>query len=102
MSRLAQLEKLLAADPTDADVLYMVAQEHAKAGDHGKAVEWYDRCLAASPTYHYAYFHKARSQEAMGDLAAAAGTVAAGLESATRAGDSKAQGELAGYLDQLS
>lgn len=101
MSRLAQLQKLFAADPSDADVMYMLAQEHAKAGDHGAAVEWYDRCLSANPDYHYAYFHKAKSLESSGDAPAAAAVLRAGVQRAARSGNAKAQGELAGYLDEL-
>lgn len=101
MSRLAQLEKLLAADPADADVLYMLAQEHAKAGDHAAALAWYDKCLAVSPAYHYAYFHKAKSLEAMGDIAGAVDVLRAGRSRAAHAGDAKAASELGAYLDEL-
>ncbi|MFT3686319.1 MAG: hypothetical protein QM783_15600 [Phycisphaerales bacterium] len=69
--RLAKLEKLLALDPADTFVLYGIAQEHGKAGDFAKAIEFYDRTLAADPAYCYAYFHKARAQQAAGDLTGA-------------------------------
>lgn len=101
MSRIAQLEKLYAVDPADADVMYMLAQEHARAGDHGRAVEWYDKCLDADGAYHYAYFHKARSREAAGDKPGAAATLRAGLARARGAGDAKAAGEIEGYLESL-
>ncbi len=101
MSRLEQLHKLLAADPQDADVAYMIAQEHAKAGEHMAAVEWYDRCLALSPHYHYAYFHKARALEEADDIPAAVATLRSGLAMARSAGDAKATSEIGGYLDQL-
>ncbi|MEM7755923.1 MAG: hypothetical protein AAF297_09845 [Planctomycetota bacterium] len=101
MPSIPQLEKLLAADPTDAFVLYALAQEHAKAGDHPTAVTFYDRCLAEDEAYCYAYFHKARSQEAMGDRAAAADTLTAGLAVSQRAGDQKAAGEIGGYLVEV-
>ncbi len=101
MSRLPQLQKLHAADPHDADVLYMLAQEHARAGDHAAAVSWYDRCLEADSAYHYAHFHKARSLEAMGDLPAAAGTLQNGAKAADAAGNAKALGEIEAYLDDV-
>ena len=101
MSRLDQLKKLHAADPADADVMYMLAQEHAKAGDHAGAVGWYDRCLLASPAYHYAYFHKAKSQQASGDLGGALATLREGRARATKASDAKAAGELGAYLEEL-
>lgn len=101
MSRLAQLEKLHAADPADADVLYMLAQEHAKEGRWDEAVAWYDRCIEADPAYHYAYFHKARALESADRIDDAMESLRAGLARARSAGDAKATSELASYLDQL-
>lgn len=101
MSRIAQLEKLLAADPTDPDVLYMLAQEHAKLGDDVVALAFYDRCLEAKPDYHYAYYHKARTLELSGKPADAAATLRDGLARAKRAGDAKAAGEIESYLLSL-
>ncbi len=101
MSRLEQLHKLRAADPADADVPYMIAQEHAKTGEHAEAVRWFDECLSADPAYHYAYFHKARSLEAAGDVDDARATLRDGFERARDAGDDKAAGELSEYLASL-
>ncbi|TVQ33172.1 MAG: hypothetical protein EA376_03735 [Phycisphaeraceae bacterium] len=101
MSRIEKLKSLLETTPDDAELHYMLAQEHAKEGDHLAAAEWYDRCLARAPEHCYAYFHKARSLEALGDLAAARATLKEGLEKARTAGDSKAEGEIEGYLDTL-
>ena len=101
MSRLEQLEKLRSADPHDADVLYMLAQEHAKLGDHAKAVESYDACLDVDPAYHYAYFHKARSLESLGQIDEMKATLEAGVSRSTEAGDEKASGELREYLASI-
>jgi len=101
MSRLEQLHKLREADPSDADVPYMIAQEHAKAGDHAEAIRWFDTCLEIKPSYHYAYFHKARSQEAAGDVVSARETVRNGFERARSAGDEKATAELSEYMASL-
>ncbi len=105
MPSLEQLEKLLAADPGDAFLLYGMAQEHAKAGGtagHSKAVDFYDRCLAADPMYCYAYYHKARSLEAMNKRDAALATLKDGLKAAKSAGDSHAASEIAALLDELT
>ncbi|MEM9084001.1 MAG: hypothetical protein AAGB34_10435 [Planctomycetota bacterium] len=101
MSRMEQLEKLRAADPSDADVPYMIAQEHVKAGDHAAAVTAYDDCLALDANYLYAYFHKARSLEAAGDSDGVAKTLREGLERAQQAGDQKAIGEIGQYLSEI-
>lgn len=104
MPSIAQLEQLLAADPRDAFVLYALAQEHAKLATsegHRGAIGFYDRCLAVDPAYHYAYFHKAKSQEAIGDQAGAVETLRYGLAAARKSGDGQAASEIAGYLDEL-
>lgn len=102
MPSIAQLEKLLALDPNDPFVLYGLAQEHAKAKDFAAACVLYDRCLAADPAYCYAYFHKAKTQQAAGDEAGAAATLRAGLAAAKKASDFKAMSEISGFLDELT
>lgn len=99
--RLAKLLSLFAADPDDTFVLYGLAQEHAKRGDHSKAIEFYDLTIAADPDYCYAYFHKAQAQRAMGDTPAALQTVAAGIVAAQRIGEGKALNELSGLQAEL-
>ncbi len=101
MSRISQLETLLAADPDDADVRYMLAQEEAKADEHERAVQRYDECLALNQAYLYAYFHKARSLEALDQIVEAKDALTQGLALARAARDAKAESELASYLDQL-
>lgn len=100
--RLARLHQLLAADPRDAFTLYALAQEHAKAGDFGEAVAFFDRCLEVDPAYCYAYYHKARAQQSAGQRAAARTTALAGVQAAQRAGDAKALGELSTLQVELS
>lgn len=101
MSRLAQLEKLHATDPTDADVAYMLAQEHAKAGNTPAAVHWYDTCLKLDPSYHYAYFHKAKALRADGAVSEAVAVLNAGMAKATRDGNAKASSEISAFLFEL-
>jgi tetratricopeptide (TPR) repeat protein len=102
MPSIVQLEKLLSASPQDPFVLYALAQEHAKAGRHGDAVGYYNRCLAVDPAYLYAYFHKARSQVALDQEQQARDTLSAGIAAARKAGDGHALSELSGFLDEIS
>ncbi len=101
MSRLTQLQSLHDADPFDADVLYMLAQEHAKAGDYAEAQRWYDRCIEADPAYLYAYFHKARAQQAAEAEEPAIQTLRIGLVRAKAVGDAKAAREMMSLIDEL-
>lgn len=94
MSRLDQLTKLLAADPDDADVPYMIALEHAKADDPETAVVWLDKVLALDPAYHYAYFQKAKMLSEVGEEDDALAVVDEGIARATADGHAKAVGEL--------
>lgn len=101
MSRLQQLQRLLQVDPSDTFVLYGIAQEFAKQGDHTQACEYYDRCLAADPNYLYAYYHKAKSQLERDDSTSATTTLATGIEHAKTLRDAKALGELQSLQDSL-
>jgi tetratricopeptide (TPR) repeat protein len=102
MPSLEQLEKLLAADPGDAFVLYGLAQEHAKQGHFARAVEFYDRCLSVDPAYCYAYYHKARALEGKGDRAEAVAVLKAGMAQARGVGDAHAAAEIEALLDELT
>lgn len=93
-TRLDQLTKLLAADPADADVPYMIALEHGKAEDPAAAVTWLDKTLALDPGYHYAYFQKAKMLSEMGEDDDALAAVDAGIARATADGHAKAINEL--------
>ena len=100
-NRLHQLEKLLAVDPHDAECLYFIAMEHAGAGDAEQALAFFDRALNEDPGFCYAYFHKARTLEAMGDAGAAREVLTDGLARAVAAGDAKAREEISSFLDSL-
>jgi tetratricopeptide (TPR) repeat protein len=101
MPTIEQLERLLAADPGDAFVLYGLAQEYAKAGAVDKAVEYFDRCLGSDPGYCYAYYHKARVLSGAGRGAEALVALRSGLEAARKARDSHALAEMQALLDEL-
>ncbi|MEM8756467.1 MAG: hypothetical protein AAGF47_01630 [Planctomycetota bacterium] len=101
MPSIEQLTKLLSADPADTFVLYALAQEHAKAGDHDQAIDLYRRCIAEDEAYCYAYFHGARSLEALDRATEAAEMLETGLAVAERVGDAKASSEIAQYRGSL-
>jgi tetratricopeptide (TPR) repeat protein len=102
MPSIPELQRLLEKDPTDPFLLYGLAQEYAKTGDTARAVEFYDKCLAADPNYCYAYYHKARAQQQAGQAPAAITTVKAGLAAAKKAADAHAMSELSALLDELA
>jgi len=100
--RLAALLAMLEKEPGDAFCLYGIAQEHAARGAHEQAIAWFDRTIAAEPTHGYAFFHKARSLEALGRVPEAIAVLRAGIDAARTAGDRHAVSELTGFLDELT
>ena len=100
--RLEKLQTLLAADPNDADVPYMIALEHGKAGDPAEAIVWLDKTLSLDPSYHYAFFQKAKMQSELGDDDDARQTLRDGIAQADRDKNAKAHGELQELLTALS
>lgn len=48
-TRIAGLEKMLAARPNDADVLTQLGNDYFDLGDHNKAVEYYQKSLQKDP-----------------------------------------------------
>lgn len=100
-SRLDKLRAMHEADPTDADVPYMIAQERAKEGAHEEAIAWFDKCLEIDPSYHYAYYHKARSQQAAGEPLHAVDTLHVGREKAAKDNAQKAVSEIDTFLAEL-
>lgn len=100
-NRLAQLLKILAAEPNDPFTLYGIAQEYAKASDITNAITFYDRCLAADPGYCYAYYHKAKTLADHDRTPEAIAVLNTGIIAAKKAQDAKALGEMQGLLDSL-
>lgn len=102
MPSLDQLLRVLQSTPDDAFLLYAVAMEHARLGDHEAALGYFDRAIEADPANPYHYFHKARSLETLGRSDQARATLTTGLEPARATRDAKAVSEITEYLDQLA
>ncbi len=104
LDRISKLEKLLAADPSDAFVLYSLAQEHGKGtslDEFAKSLALYDRCIAADPNYCYAYYHKAKLLSEHERTEDAVRTLHDGLRIARSVNDTKALNEISALLDEL-
>ena len=92
--RLDSLLKLYDADRADADLPYMVAMEHAKAGDLDEALRWLDTTVADHPGHHYAYYQRAQVLHDLGRTEDAKAAIDAGLTRARADRNAKAAGEL--------
>jgi tetratricopeptide (TPR) repeat protein len=101
MPSVEQLLKLLERSPGDDFLLYGLAIEHAKRGEHERALAYFDRAIEANAENPYHYFHKARSLEALERIDDALATLRRGSEAGHRTQDDKAVSEIAGYVDMI-
>jgi thioredoxin-like negative regulator of GroEL len=101
MNRREKLEAMLAASPEDTFLRYALALAWAAEGNPTGARDQLSGLLDDDPHYVPAYFQLAQLQVQMGEPALARPVLSRGIEMARRAGDSHAEGEMCGLLDQL-
>lgn len=88
MSRLEQIEKMLAADPDDAFLNFALAMEYVNAERPEDAVNQFARVCEIDPNHVAAYSQRATLLVALDRKAEARSVLEAGLAAAGRAGDS--------------
>lgn len=98
IDRMAQLQKLHAADPADAFCTYGIALEHAKLGQIEQAIHWLDKTLDIDPHYCYAYFQKGKMLSQQGQREAGRLALQTGLTKAQESGDQHAAAEISSLL----
>jgi Tfp pilus assembly protein PilF len=92
---------MLERDPLDAFLLYGIALEHKKLGDAKSAIEFLNRVIGVDPGYCYAYHQKGLVYESTGDVESAKSAYRAGIDAATKKGESHAREEIAAALSML-
>lgn len=95
MSRLAQIQALLAESPEDAFLHFAIAKEYEKLGQPEKALEYYRKLVELHPDYVGTYYHLGKLREQAGAIEEALDIYQTGMDVARRAGDQHALGELA-------
>jgi predicted Zn-dependent protease len=101
MSRLQQLQHLLADQPDDLFLNFALAMELAKLGRLDDAVARFDRVLQLDPTYSPAYLHKARTLLAAKQPQQAKQTIHAGITVARQTGETHTADKLQELLQSL-
>jgi Flp pilus assembly protein TadD len=101
-TRLQLIEQMLTEEPTDAELHYMLAMEHAGQGDDEGAVRCFRSLFAVAPD-HVAAFHQAgRALNRLGRTDEARSVLQQGIAVARRKNDDHAAGEMAELLTHLS
>jgi tetratricopeptide (TPR) repeat protein len=101
MDRVAALQEVLAANPTDAFARYGLAMEYAKTGNIEAALAEYNTILQQSPDYVPAYQMAGQTLMDAGRIAEARKLFEGGIAAARRSGNQHAASEMQGMLDVM-
>ena len=100
-SRIEKIEAMLAEMPDDPELRYMLAMEHASAGDDVQAVRCFQELIAVTPTYPPAYHQGGRALGRLNRVAEAKALLLQGIPIAQQQGDHHAAGEMSEFLESL-
>lgn len=101
MSRMEQIQKMLAAEPEDVFLNFGLAMEYAKAGKIEEALAQFDRVVEIDPDYVPAHFQKGSTLAGVGRIDEARTVLQNGIQVALRTGNSHAAGEMNELLQTL-
>jgi thioredoxin-like negative regulator of GroEL len=100
-SRLQQILEMLAEEPDDPELRYMLAMEYASTGDDEGAVRCFHELVSLAPDYPPAYHQGARALRRLGRSSEAQELLQRGIPMALKRGDSHAAGEMQELLGLL-
>jgi tetratricopeptide (TPR) repeat protein len=101
-ARLAALNEILKANPTDAFARYALGLEYSGAGDTDAALSEFQQLLAAHPDYTNGYFMAAQTLARADRNDEARALLQKGIDSARRTGNQHAESEMEAMLDELA
>ena len=101
MSRLEQIQNMLAADPQDAFLNFALAMEYVKSGQLEEAVAQFAKVSEVDPHNVASYFQRGNTLITLGRLHDASTVLREGIAVAERIGDHHAAGEMGEVLATL-
>lgn len=100
-TRKQQIEEMLADEPDDAELRYMLAMEYVSEGDDAGAARCFEDLLARTSTYPPAFHQLGRTLHRLGRIAEARDVLQRGIPAALAKGDQHAAGEMQELLETL-
>lgn len=101
MDKIAGLREILEQDPKSSFARYGLAMELANRGATAEALAEFDTLLLNDPNYTSGYFMAAQRLASAGRIQEARERLKAGIDCATRSGNSHAVSEMQAMLDEL-
>jgi len=101
MDRLQMLKDLIAQDPNNQLARYGLGMEYSGKGDVDSAVAEFRKLVEINPDYANAYFMAAQALAKAKRTDEAKQLLRQGITAAARTGNSHAQSEMQGFLDEL-
>jgi len=101
MNRLDMLKELIAQDPNNQLARYGLGMEYSSQGDVDAAVTEFRNLWEINPDYSNAYFMAAQALAKAERTDEAKQILMQGITAAARTGNSHAQSEMQGMLDEL-
>jgi hypothetical protein len=101
VSRRERIEAMLANDPADAMLRYLLAMELDKAAEHDRSLELFAGLMADSSPHVPAFLMAGQQLGQLVRTEEARAALREGIEVARTQGDSHAAGEMAEFLAQL-
>jgi predicted Zn-dependent protease len=100
-NRRAQLEVMLAEEPNDPELRYMLAMEYVSAGDDVAAARCLEELMRRAPDYPPGYHQAARALQRLDRIGEACDVLRRGIPVAAARGDSHTAGEMQQFLELL-
>lgn len=101
MTRREKLELMLADEPADQMLRYMLSQELDKEGDHDRSLSLLRSLMDDQPAYVPAFLMAGQQYQRLDRCEEAKAAFAAGIEAARQQGDAHARDELMRFLDEM-
>ncbi len=101
LSRKDKLQAMLAKEPQDQMLRYMLASEFDKEGDNDSSLTLYGGLMEDSPPYVPAFLMAGQQLARLGRVEDACETYRRGIEEARKVNDEHAAGEMGEFLREL-
>jgi tetratricopeptide (TPR) repeat protein len=100
-NRLERIRAMLAEEPNDPELRYMLAMEHVSQADDLGAVQCFEELIRLAPNYAPAYHQAGRALQRLNRLAEARQLLERGIPIAQGQGNAHAAGEMLELLQSL-